>query len=206
MLPAFVRWWRRVIPLSSRSSTRVAGRSNYNAVRLVQCLLGTAAIYLLARIAERLFNRRVALATAVVMAVYPFAIFYPATIMSETLFLFLVAANVLGLFELRDDPSLGKAALVGVVAGLAVLTRPQHLLFVAVPLVWLLLVRRQNKSGAATATGRRCCALDVMFRRGDSLDDPQLPALPRARARLGQRNGRPVVGQQSDRVADVSDE
>ncbi|MCU1280520.1 MAG: hypothetical protein JWM53_4066 [bacterium] len=129
----------------------VAGRTNDYAVRVVQCILSMASIWVIARIAARLFNRRVGIATAWVLALYPFGIFYCSAVMSETLYMLLVALHLYWLFELRDRPSVARAVAPGVVAGLAVLTRPQYLLFVAISLVWLFFTRR-NKEGRLRAS------------------------------------------------------
>jgi 4-amino-4-deoxy-L-arabinose transferase-like glycosyltransferase len=123
----------------------VAGRGNDYALRVAQCILATAAIWLIARMASKMFNRRVGIATAWVLALYPFGIFYTATVMSEPLYMFLFALNLSLLFDLREQPNSARAVAVGVVAGLGALTRPQHLLFVAVSLAWLFFTSRTKE-------------------------------------------------------------
>lgn len=119
------------------------GISCFDIVRIAQALLSAGTVWVLFLLGRRLYDRRVGLLAAAVFALYPYAVFYPATIMSESLYLFLVALNLHALLWLRERPTQARAWATGLIAGAAVLTRPQHLLFVGLAALWLLVYPRR---------------------------------------------------------------
>ncbi|MGE5361961.1 MAG: glycosyltransferase family 39 protein [Bacteroidales bacterium] len=128
------------------------------AVQLAQSLLGGAAIWLVALIASRAAGPRAGVAAAWLSACYPPLVWVGAYVFSEALFipLALGAVALLG-FVLEDRrfadgarPALVLAA--GAVSGVAALTRPLMLFFLAFAAVWLLR-RRCVRSLAVLALG-----------------------------------------------------
>ena len=109
-------------------ATRVTvfGRQ-FLALYLVQAALGTLSVFFLWLSARRLFGGVAAGVTALVVAAYPFHVFYVGTVLSETLFIFLLSAIFLLLVKLIQDGSLAVAGLCGVLCGGAFLTRPSVL-------------------------------------------------------------------------------
>jgi 4-amino-4-deoxy-L-arabinose transferase-like glycosyltransferase len=112
-------------------------------VKIAQCLLGALAIWLIARLAERTAGARAGITAAAIAAVYPPLVWISAYVFSETLYMVLALAGVIALAPWTDgdDPatrsSRGVLAAAGGLAALAALTRPAHVLFVAITAVWL---------------------------------------------------------------------
>ena len=104
-------------------------------VRIVQAALGGALVWLVAWLAGRAAGPAAAAAAAWLAAVYPPLVWTPAYVWSETLFsvLALGCAAVLSL-ERRTSPA---HAAAGVLAGVAVLTRPAMLFFLPLAAAWL---------------------------------------------------------------------
>lgn len=105
-------------------------------------VLGTATIGLLALVARRLFGWRTAAVVAVVLAVFPTLIGYSSLMLSETLFVFLVAvALLLALWHplTAVHSGLVRLGLASFVLGLALLVRPVGALLVVALLVGIVL-------------------------------------------------------------------
>ncbi len=117
----------------------VLGEGNNTAVRVVQAVLDTGTCVLAAMIAFAWTSgrrrRRAALWTYVLATLCPFIVIYTATILSETLTTFLMAAMTLtASFALKSPRALRSALwwiLTGLIAGSAVFVRPDAGLFAA---------------------------------------------------------------------------
>lgn len=117
-------------------------------VRLVQIPIGAAVIWLSWLLARRLFGPRVAIATAVVVALYPLAwqyeqLLYPESLATPLVLAFLVLA-------LTGQPSRRRAITAGAVLGVALLVHPTSLIVLAPLAVSLIL--RLGWARAATLT------------------------------------------------------
>ena len=119
-------------------------------------MLGGALVWLVAWLATRAAGPRAALAAGWLAAVYPPLVWTPAFIWSETLFsvLALGCAAVLTLEPGRP----GRYPAAGVLAGVAVLTRPAMLFFLPLAAIWLAW-RREWRGVALLAIA---CALVVL--------------------------------------------
>lgn len=105
---------------------------NYRVVRFVQALLGAATCVSLFGIGLVLFNRWVGLLAGLALAVYPFAIYFSGSIMTEGLFHFLATtALLLALCSLQRDAGGWVIVAAGVMSGLATLCRPTFVPFLA---------------------------------------------------------------------------
>lgn len=107
-------------------------------VKIVQACVGALTVLLAAAIARRVGGDRAAVAAAALCAVYPSLVWTPAYVFSETLY----SAMALGCAAwLERERATGKPAwrltAVGALAGIATLTRPAMLVFVALALPWL---------------------------------------------------------------------
>ncbi|MEO0086391.1 MAG: glycosyltransferase family 39 protein, partial [candidate division WOR-3 bacterium] len=109
--------------------------------RLVQAALGAAGCGFLYLIGRRLFNARTGIASGLLMAVYPLLVYYDGELMLEGLLVVLVLA---GFVLLRSREKDRQWLLPGLAFGLAAITRPNVLAFVAVLPVWFLLEFRQG--------------------------------------------------------------
>jgi 4-amino-4-deoxy-L-arabinose transferase-like glycosyltransferase len=136
----------------------VAGSGNLQAVRLVQILLALATAALVYALGKRVFTPAVGRYAAAVSFLYPSSVFFNFTILTETLFTFLLIAFVLLSVLLIQAPRLITALACGLALGLAALTRsvlwPVPLIFC--PLVALFLrgtVRTRLALPAAVLAG-----------------------------------------------------
>lgn len=125
---------------------RVFGHS-YLAAYLMQLLLGVGLLLLIYDAARRLFDRRAAVAAALIAALYKPFIFYESQIEKTVLAVFLV-----GLFIWMLVRSLGSGRLLwplfsGIALGLAVLTRGNMLLFAPLLPVAVYLAAKRSRPG-----------------------------------------------------------
>lgn len=99
--------------------------STPRAAGLLNAVVGTATVGLMALAGRRLAGPAVGLVTAGVVALYPNLVLHTALALSETLFNgFLAAALVVAVAPRRGPPSLGRLAAVGALLGAATLVRP----------------------------------------------------------------------------------
>ena len=125
----------------------------FRVVRLLGVVELACAVPLLAGLIERVVgNRRAALAGTAVFALNPMLLTMAASVQNDTLALLLgVLALVLAVRLLDDRPRIAPAALVGVLAGLAVLAKlTAWPIVVAIPF-WLVWRRRRSALGASLA-------------------------------------------------------
>ncbi len=110
--------------------------------QLANAVLGASTGLVVYALGRRLFDARVGLVAAGILALYPGQVMFSALLLSEVLFTFLFATACL-LFVLCDtrEPAPGPAAwaLFGALVGIATLVRGTTLAFAAVPAaIWLL--------------------------------------------------------------------
>jgi 4-amino-4-deoxy-L-arabinose transferase-like glycosyltransferase len=107
--------------------------------RGVSCLCGAIVVVLVGLIGRRIGGWRVGLVGAAIAALYPHFITLDGDLMSETLYGAIVGGLVLLSYRFTDRPTQGRAFALGVLAGLAALTRAEGLWFIPVlllPLAW----------------------------------------------------------------------
>lgn len=115
------------------------------AVKLAQAILSTIICIILFFIAENLFkDRRISFWAALVCAIYPPLISINASLVSETLFAFLLALAIVFLLRGYDRPNLKNKFLSGLFLGLAALTKTAILAFVPFLILWLILFSSGN--------------------------------------------------------------
>src|SRR5688500_9403858 len=78
----------------------------WTAMRILGVLLGVATVALTFLIAQRLWDRRVAVVAGGIAAVFPPLVVLSAALLSELLFLPLALASVWAVLQYRDDPRL----------------------------------------------------------------------------------------------------
>lgn len=136
--PVFLIPFYRLIPNSAPVAQAVSARMAQSVLDVVIVLL----VYLITR---HLFGRRVGRVALVAQALDLRYIFTAGTIATETLFLTLFIASMLLYLRAtvppHDEAPTGRFRWAGVLLGLAILTRPVPLLFPAVLIVHVLLVR-----------------------------------------------------------------
>jgi 4-amino-4-deoxy-L-arabinose transferase-like glycosyltransferase len=130
------------------------GPDSYLAQRAVVCLLGAAAIVVVGLVGRRVAGERAGLIAAGIAAAAPVLIAADGAVMAETLLGLLVALCALVAYQLVDRPSIGRAALLGALIGLAALTRGEAILllvFLALPVALRLPERRVATLAVAAA-------------------------------------------------------
>ena len=104
-------------------------------------VLGVATVALTFEVGRRLFDNRIGLVSAAIVAIWPNLIFHTAVILTETLFIFLVLAAVLLLVALSASTErIGwrRLAVFGIMLALSALVRPISLMFL--PVLFVVLV------------------------------------------------------------------
>lgn len=102
------------------------------AMRFTMAIAGAGTVLLIGLIARGIAGNRAALIAAALAAVYPNLWMHDGLIMSESLSALTTAATVYCTYRLVRSPTWRRAIAVGVVCGLAVLTRSELALFVPV--------------------------------------------------------------------------
>jgi 4-amino-4-deoxy-L-arabinose transferase-like glycosyltransferase len=103
------------------------------------CVLGALNAVLTGVLGRRLAGPRVGIFAAVLAAVYPWLFMVEPSINSESLYFPLVTGALILAYACLRHPTSRRAALLGVIIGLATLTRPDGiflLIFLAAPLMW----------------------------------------------------------------------
>ena len=124
------------------------------AIKIVQAMLGTMTVLLVALVANRASGHRAAAYAGWISALYPPLAWMSSFVLSETLYSVVAFANVLLLCPMIDAKQ-GSApqsqarpgrrlVAAGVVGGLAALTRPAHIVFLGLVGLWLLAARRYS--------------------------------------------------------------
>jgi hypothetical protein len=106
---------------------------------LWSCVLGTATVVLCGLAGRRVGGLRTGLAAAGLAAVYPNLWLHDGQLMSETMAIFAVALVLVAAYAFWDEPTVLRAALLGVGCGVAALSRPELALLAPVLVVPLVL-------------------------------------------------------------------
>lgn len=98
---------------------------NLLVIRLVQAVIGAVAVLLVFQLCLSLFASEAAGKLAgLAAAIDPFLIFFTGLALTETLYVFVLLAAMKRVATLAKAPSVGAAAIAGLLLGLAVLIRP----------------------------------------------------------------------------------
>jgi 4-amino-4-deoxy-L-arabinose transferase-like glycosyltransferase len=124
--------WPPIYPFVLSIGFRAFGHAEVVA-RLMNAVIGAATVPVLYLAALRTWGRREAVFAATVLALFPTQIFLTDVVISETLNTFLLVTLFALLTLLR--PTRAAAAVLGVLIGIAALTRGENALLVVVPMV-----------------------------------------------------------------------
>ena len=131
------------------------GARSVEAQRIGLTVIGCATVALVGLVGRQIAGTRVAIVAAGLAAISPMMFLPEATLMSEAIFVFLVALALFLAGRIRNNPNLRAFAVLGLVLGLAVLTRAEAgvlSLLLVVPLT----------VGATGASGQRRLALGAV--------------------------------------------
>ena len=123
--------------------------------RIATATLGVATIALIGILGRRVGGARVGLVAAAIAAAYANLWINDGLVMSESLGALLVTLILLALLAMLDRPNLRRAALVGVLFGLAVLTRSELILAapIAAVVIWRWVSPRRDAVRLVLAMG-----------------------------------------------------
>jgi 4-amino-4-deoxy-L-arabinose transferase-like glycosyltransferase len=110
--------------------------------RLLMAVLGAVVVGAVGLLAMKVVGRRAGLIAAALTAVYANFWINDALIMSETISALCITLLLLAIYRYLDGPSLGRAALIGLLTGVTALARAEMLLVVPLVLVPVMLLRR----------------------------------------------------------------
>ena len=134
------------------------GLDSAKALKLAFVGFGAATILLVGLAGRRMFSARAGLIAAGLCAVDPGLWLYERNLNAETVLFPFVALVLLFAYRYREEPSLGRAALLGAAIGVVTLTRAEQILLVPLLLAPLLLCtpslswpRRAGRCGFAVA-------------------------------------------------------
>ncbi len=125
--------------------------------RLVQMLMGTAACLMLYFAARSFFDQRTALISAIMLALYPPALFFDGLIQKTSLALFLSCALLSILASCAKRKALVRCGLAGFVAGGLILARQNTMALVPLLAAWTWFA--PSKGGISTASKTRSIGL-----------------------------------------------
>jgi 4-amino-4-deoxy-L-arabinose transferase-like glycosyltransferase len=100
----------------------IFGVGNVFIVRIIQSVIGALTALLTFKLAEKVFNRRVAVWSGLFFTLYPVAWGYCDLVLSETLFTFLLVASMIFLVDMPKG-KLSDAFIAGLLLGVTTLTR-----------------------------------------------------------------------------------
>jgi 4-amino-4-deoxy-L-arabinose transferase-like glycosyltransferase len=110
----------------------------YDVLRIAQCVLGALSILLLYAIGRRCFAENVALLAATMYTFWPTSLQYSTKLASEPLYAFLFCWFILAALRFAERPQWLDAGAAGLLLGLAMLTRSNAVLMVALLFPWVL--------------------------------------------------------------------
>ncbi len=126
-----------------------SAQTRWESGRVMQAILGVVIVWLIFAIGRRIWGRQVGLTAAALAAVYPPLLLAGSSLMTEPLYIALTLGAVLaGLQQRGARHGVRWAALAGVLAGLAAITRGNGIFFV-LPLAFLVWNERPRRARSA---------------------------------------------------------
>ena len=146
------------------------GLSSATTHRVLSSIVGVAAVVVIALLARRLAGDRAGLIAGALAAVYPMLWINDGMLQAESLYALVIAVVLFAAFELRNHPTVRRAAVLGALVGVATLTRTEAALFFVVLVAPLLLLapglelrRRLQLTGVALGVGAALLVPWIVF-------------------------------------------
>jgi 4-amino-4-deoxy-L-arabinose transferase-like glycosyltransferase len=119
----------------------------YDVLRFAQCVLGALSILFVYAIGRRCFDENVALLAATIYTFWPTSLLYSTELGSEPLYTFLFCWFILAALKFAERPTWLNSSAAGLLLGLAMLTRSNAVLMVALLILWTLWQFRWTPKG-----------------------------------------------------------
>ena len=116
------------------------------AIRLVHILMDVANIYVVYKIAEKVFDKRVALISALLYAIYVRMIQYSVEILPPVLVIFLLLMSIYFLISSNENNKTKSISLSAFFLGLLLITLPNFILVIPVFVLWIYSSLRAKQS------------------------------------------------------------
>ena len=127
---------------------------NYIIPRVIQHLVGSFACVLVYLLGKKLFNRKVAVTSAIIAAFYGMFWYYEDELLLDSFLVFFDLLLILYLLKAKDRPGLSGWFVAGIILGFSAITRPNILFFVPFVWIWIFLIFRKIKTFKEVAA---CC-------------------------------------------------
>jgi len=121
----------------------IFGHSNLSVV-IIQAILDSVSCILIYYIASLLFNKKVAIIAALIYACYGIAVFYTGILLAPTLVIFFTLLFIASLLVAQEKGQVLIFFLSGILFGLAVLSRPNTILFLFFLPLWFFTVLKNK--------------------------------------------------------------
>lgn len=167
------------------------GGTSADAQRLTGAAFGAGTIVLVGLLGRRMAGDRAGLIAAGLAAVYPVLVATDGALLSESLFVVLVAASLLAALRLAEAPGLGRGAVLGAALGLAALTRGEALLLLPLLLLGVLRSPPGRRAAVAAVAAFAVVLTPWTIRNWSAFDQPVLISTNSGSA-IGGANCRPT--------------
>ncbi|PKK84719.1 MAG: hypothetical protein CVT49_02525 [candidate division Zixibacteria bacterium HGW-Zixibacteria-1] len=116
------------------------------AARIFGHLVGLVSVFLTWRIAGRLFSPRVGLIAALIHALYPIAVYFESELLVDSFFTMLAQLSLWLLMVSGDSKQYRGYIWVGIITGVAAITRPLILALIPIYMLWIFVDIRPLKA------------------------------------------------------------
>lgn len=118
---------------------------SYFVAQVFQAILGSLVAIIIYYLGQDGFNQKVAIISAIIVAIYPIFVGMSGTLLSEPLFTFLLCLTLYSLNRAIDTMSTSRMTISGILMGLTTLTRPCTLFYSGILIVVLFLIYKNWK-------------------------------------------------------------
>ena len=125
-----------LLPILTAGASFIFGNLELSA-RMVSCLAGSLTIFPLFLLVRDIFDKRVAIVTTIFYIIHPYLLQASAEVLTEALYFFLITSLVYILFKAIKSRKLILFMLVGLIAFLIFLARPEGITVIVLVLGWI---------------------------------------------------------------------
>jgi len=126
-----------VYPLLTAAVYKISN-NNYSAMLFVQIVLSSLIPVLIFKIAQLIYDKKIAILAAILAIFHPGLIVFSSTMLHAlTLDALMFSIVVMFFLIIKKSPTLTNQVLLGLFSGLCVLTRPTVLIFILLAFIWL---------------------------------------------------------------------